>query len=247
MIEAGHKILQAGLPDAIKHGNNIYQESFSGTPTSDLFYPIVRAVYCLGNKVFSSNEGEKKSTSWALVIVKVTIVSGALFYGKLKEKSLSLLLGEFLLFESQSYLNNRILKETTVTTDTFQYYLITFQYYLIFGIFGAISAYFQSKRNPTLPLKGYCFFAVAHPVSVFLKGYFLNGSIRQYITDQMSGESDAEKKVSRYLQMYYTLSTIALSIFTAKGATLITGESLKIDWKVNILSKIAADAVPMFL
>ena len=235
-------MIEAGLPLAIYEGNRIYQESFSGTPTSDLFYPIVGAVYCLGNKVFSSNEGEKKSASLTPVIVKVAIVTGALFYGKLKEKSLSLLLGELLVVESYNYLHKRIWKDPNFReTDKFQYQLI------LGIIIGAISVNFRSKRNPTLPLKGYYFYSVASPVLFVLKCYFLDKSIHQYVTKQMSDEIDPDKKASRNYKMYLTLSRIALTILTVKGAELITGESLKIDQKVYILSKIAADAVPMFL
>lgn len=238
-------ILRTTISIGLPLGNSLYQESVQGTEGSDFIYPTVRGVYGLWN-----HTGRNRS-NFAQNIGKVSILSGAIFFGLIKEKKVSLILAEVVLIEMTHFMTSQISKRMKPPEGNRwtpeKYRLAVVAQVVIHIGYSVLGTYLFSRRNSTLSMKPYYFSSIAFPILMGLKQLYLDQLISSRLVGIIGDGKCPDNEIYRVTVASNVLTAIVLQPILAKCATLATGESIQKNWSVQIISSALKGVTDMYL
>lgn len=226
--------LKAAAPFCIRSVNQVYQESYLGTESSDLFYPIVSQVYLIGTSLAHEDVGLLNHCKG---MVQGAILVCALSLGAIRGKNLSLIVGEIAIIHVSRWMAKKsksggkeillAMPAIAIMTNLARNYLVTL-------------------RNKDFSVKPNYFFSVAYPLFDCAKTFFLQDYLMRQMKKLFGDEKCSTIYCTRDRIAENTLSSLVLPLLVAKCTTLVVGESLKRDWTAESIATVMSGACWMY-
>jgi hypothetical protein len=247
-MHAVFQTIKPKFPSLVMYGHSMYQESFSGTESSDLIYPLAQYIFEWGTQITNGN----KDPNWTQRGLQVSILGGALLYGAVKKKNLPLIFGAILVqyvqMSASAWINKNIRVEFSENSedskDKIKHWL---RARLIATIaYRLLNIYLKSKWNHTLTAKPYYFHAVACPLFM----HFADQLVLQPMGATMEtviGKKKCLNGIARNVLVVGYVSSFAVSMLSAKCATWVTGQGVRMNSTVYALASATSIATEILL
>lgn len=218
------------VPELLTSSHAVYQEYYAGTESSDLIYRVARGVYISG-------AGDQTG-------IKVAILVSALSCGAIKGKSLPLIFSEIAATELLGRVQKWVNDNKNSEDKKVQCSVVKFVGVISYSLF---CTYLLSYRNTTLSMKPYYFSIVVQPLFLTACRFNFVQQIFGSVAQIFGGEKCSNHNMTRKEMAKTILSEVAALSLSAKCATLVTGESLKMNWTAFSIFHVLRGASIMYL
>jgi hypothetical protein len=235
------------VPQLFLCGDTIYQDYYLGLTGSDLVYPLARVVSSVGESAISKESPKRQNGVRAMICVSF------LAYGFFNRKDLFVVGGQLtasLLLNMSLKLIRKRMSDQKGSVEAIKEF---FSYRACLQMAYALSLiYFHSRINKALNMKPYYTMAVVLPLVNWQADQFLHTTeygliVKDGIRDLLENIKGAAITKNELPFALYVLTSIVYPIFSAGCLALATGERIKKNWTVHIISQLGFGASKMYL